>query len=73
MDKGRMADVRYSKSSGKYRLRFYSVAEDHLQTIRQSLTRARAELGTNHDSVALEAICMSYLCSEKSENGEEKK
>lgn len=54
-------DVRFSDSTGKYRLRFYAVAPDHRETILNALKRARSELGTEYDSVALEAICMNYL------------
>jgi hypothetical protein len=54
-------DVRFSESASKYRLKFYSVAPDQKEIIILALEKARAELGTRFDSVALEAICMNYL------------
>ncbi len=56
-------DVRFSQTAGKYRLRFYAVAPDHAETILNALKRARSELGTEYDAVALEAICMAYLAT----------
>jgi hypothetical protein len=54
-------DIRVMKRSGKYRLRFYSVAEDHLEIIQLALKQAREELGTEYDTVAFEAICLDSL------------
>jgi hypothetical protein len=54
-------DVRFSKSTGKFRLRFHGVAPDQKETILLALERARSELETEYDAVALEAICMNYL------------
>jgi hypothetical protein len=54
-------DARFRESTGKYRLRFYGVAPDHKKSILLALERARLELGTDFDAVALEAICMNYL------------
>lgn len=54
-------DVRYRDSTGKYRLRFYAVAPDHLNTISSALCVARQLGQTAFDSVALELICMQFL------------
>jgi hypothetical protein len=56
-------DVRHSESTGKDRLRFYGVARDQTKTILLALECARSELDTELDSVALEAICMSFLAA----------
>lgn len=56
-------DIRETKRSGKFRLRFYAVAPDHLEVILTALEAAREELGTNFDSVALDAICTHFLAS----------
>ena len=60
MDSGRV-DVRYCPTKGKYRFRFYGVSPDHHETILMALERARKELETQYDTVALEAIMMNYL------------
>ena len=54
-------DVRLHEPSGKYRFRFYGIAPDQKDTILLALERARSELETEYDGVALEAICMGYL------------
>lgn len=46
---------------GSWRLRFYHAHDDQLAIIEHSLEKARRELGTEFDAVALEAICMNYL------------
>jgi len=46
---------------GSYRLRFYHVHADQIETIQPALEGARRELGTEFDAVALEALCMNYL------------
>ena len=62
MASGRV-DIRQSKRDGKYRLRFYNVAEDQLETILLALRAARIQMGTDHDSVALDAMAMCLLAS----------
>ncbi len=57
-------DIRLTKRTGKYRLRFYAVAEDQLDIILPALQHAREEMGTEYDSVALDAICAQYLESQ---------
>jgi hypothetical protein len=54
-------DVRFCKRTGKFRMRFYSVAPDQLETILLALKHARKLGETDYDSVALEFICMHYL------------
>jgi hypothetical protein len=56
-------DVRFSEGTGKYRFRFYGIAPDQSKTILLALERARSELGTEYDSVAVEAICIGYLAN----------
>jgi hypothetical protein len=46
---------------GTYRLRVYHAHTDHVETIELALKRARQELGTDFDVVALEAICINFL------------
>lgn len=62
-------DVRHSKRTGRARLRFYEVALDQLSTIELALAQARVELDTPWDSVALEAICMTYLSTRSGAGG----
>ena len=59
--KERCVDVR--TVDGKARLRFYGVAEDQLETIQLALKITRVWAGTQHDSVALDAICQHFLSS----------
>lgn len=65
MPSGRV-DVRRTERTGKSRLRFYGVADDQLEIIRTALSLARSEFGTEFDSVALDAICVSYLATARS-------
>ena len=58
-------DVRRTERTGKSRLRFYGIADDQLENIRTALSLARSELGTEFDSVALDAICMTYLATSR--------
>jgi hypothetical protein len=46
---------------GSHRLRIYHAHEDQIETIQLALDHARSELGTEFDSVALDAICTNYL------------
>jgi hypothetical protein len=46
---------------GSWRLRFYHSHDDQVETIELALQRAREEMGTDFDIVAMEAICMNYL------------
>ena len=62
MSKGKV-DIRTCNRNGKARLRFYDVAPDHLEMIKQALQVAREQTGSEHDTVALEAICMHFLSS----------
>jgi len=57
---GRRMDLRKCKD-GSYRLRIYHAHEDQIETIQLALDHARSELGTEFDSVALDAICTNYL------------
>lgn len=54
-------DVRIMQRNAKARLRFYNVAPDQLEVIMNALEIARNELGTGHDTVALDAICIHFL------------
>ncbi len=56
-----LVDVRTNRHTGKSRLRFYGIAADHLEVIQYALKVAREGLGTEYDSVALDAICQSFL------------
>jgi hypothetical protein len=56
-------NVRFNASRNIFRLRFNAVHQDQMATIQQALEDARAELGTEYDTVALEAICLSYLAT----------
>lgn len=57
---GRRMHIRKCKE-GSYRLRFYHAHEDQLETFQVALKTARSELGTEFDTVALEAICLAFL------------
>ena len=54
-------DVRTMKKNGMTRLRFYNVYPDQKEMILLALQKARTEMGTEHDTVALDAICLNYL------------
>ena len=56
-------DIRTNQKTGKARMRFYGVCADQLEIILPALDHARSELGTAHDTVALEGICLGYLSS----------
>lgn len=56
---GRRMQIRKCRDGN--RLRFYHAHEDQIETLQLALDRARSELGTEFDVVALEAICMNYL------------
>lgn len=56
-------DARFNPERGKYRFRFHGVAPDQAESILAALQHARAEFGTDFDTVALDAICMHYLAS----------
>jgi hypothetical protein len=60
MSSGRV-DLRTMKRTGKTRLRFYNVYPDQLETVQTALRIARRESGTEHDTVALESICIHFL------------
>jgi hypothetical protein len=57
---GRRMNRRKCKD-GSSRLRFYHAHDDQIEIIERSLDRAREEIRTEFDVVALEAICMNYL------------
>ena len=59
---GRRMNVRLCKD-GSYRIRFYHVHEDQLETIQLALETARSEGGSDFDSVALDNICMAFLAN----------
>lgn len=46
---------------GSYRLRIYHAHKDQIETIQLALKLARSALGTEFDSVALDAICTNFL------------
>jgi hypothetical protein len=60
MPKGRR-DARRSKRDDKWRLRFYGISDDQLAIIDLALERVRAEMNTDFDSVAFEALCHHFL------------
>lgn len=60
MGSGR-ADRRLSNRDNTYRLRFYGLHDDQLETIDKALELAKEELNTKFDSVALEGLCFHYL------------
>lgn len=54
-------NIRTNSSRGKSRLRFTGMHDDQLEVILPALAKARAESGTEYDSVALTNICLAYL------------
>jgi len=62
MAKGRV-DIRFNKNRGNSRFRFYGVYPDTQEMILTALEIARAEAGTEHDTVALDCICLHFLGS----------
>ncbi len=56
-------DIRQMQRTGKCRLRFYDVFPDQLPQIEAALEKARQEMGTDHDTQALEMICVHYLAN----------
>lgn len=56
-------DVRRMQRTSKSRIRFYDVFDDQLPQIRAALDKARDEMETDHDSQALEMICVHYLAN----------
>ena len=58
-------DIRFNEKTGKARLRFYGVAPDQLELILCALKHVREELQTEHDTVALEGLALSYLGTPK--------
>lgn len=61
--KPKLVDVRQMKRTGMYRLRFYDCYEDQLPNIKAALEIAREEMETEHDTQALEMICVHYLAN----------
>lgn len=59
----RRVDLRQMKRTGKYRLRFYDCFEDQIPTITAALQKSRDQMGTEHDTQALEMICVHYLAN----------
>ena len=55
------ANIRYNAKRGTYRLRFTPAHDDQLEIILPALEKARAEAGTDYDTVALTYICQHYL------------
>jgi hypothetical protein len=60
---GGRVHVRPNKDRGYSRLRFLHLYPEQVETILNALAIAREELGTEYDSVALDAICMNYLAN----------
>jgi len=56
-------DIRFMQRNGKARLRFYNINPDQFEVIMEALNAARNELGTDHDTVALDAICIHFLAT----------
>lgn len=54
-------DARRSQRDDKWRLRFYGINNDQLVLIDLALEKARNEMNTAFDAVALEALCIHYL------------
>lgn len=62
MSSGRV-DVRFRESTGKARMRFYGLAEEHVDNIQLALKFIREELNTDFDSVALDAMATHFLAT----------
>lgn len=60
-----MARFRFLPKRGTYQMKVFPMYVDHVETVRLALEKARKELGTQYDAVALEAICASYLSGAK--------
>ncbi len=60
---GKLAEfsTRGSKTGQTQRMRIYSLHEDQIELITLAFEKAREELETEYDSVALTNICMAYL------------
>ena len=56
-------DTRTMRRTGLKRLRFYDLHEDQREVIQAALDHARTEAETEHDTVALTAICVHYLAN----------
>jgi hypothetical protein len=57
---GRRMNIRKCRD-GTNRARFYHIHDDQLETIELALAHARADGGSDFDSVALDRIFMTYL------------
>ena len=57
-----MSKRRMQKTS-KSKIRFYDCFDDQLPTIKAALEKAREEMGTDHDTQALEMVCLYYLAN----------
>ena len=44
-------------------MRFYALADEHVETIQQALKIIRQEIGTESDSVALDAMATHFLAT----------
>ena len=62
MSSGRV-DVRFRESTGKARMRFFALAEEHVENIQLALKIIREELDTDYDSVALDAMATHFLAT----------
>jgi hypothetical protein len=60
MSKGKV-DIRKSQRDGRYRLRFYGLGADQVDTILLALKSARLESNTEYDSVALDRVALHFL------------
>jgi hypothetical protein len=54
-------DIRTNQLTGKSRLRFYGAGSEQIETILRALSAVKLEFGTEHDTVALEALSLKYL------------
>ena len=55
------AALNQSKRNSLFRLRFYGIDQDRLDTILRALRIARLDSGTEFEAVALENICLHFL------------
>lgn len=61
--KAKRVDIRQMKRTGMHRLRFYDCFDDQIPNIKAALEKARHEMETEHDTQALEMICVHYLAN----------
>lgn len=57
------AGISQSNTNQLFRLRFYGIDQDRLDTIIQALFVAGVDMGTEYDAVALSEICTYFLAT----------